>query len=60
MVNGMVTRSGPEGKKQVILITRIFGTEACRWTFRIWHKQQTFLPFIDGYQESLRKQETFC
>ena len=42
MVNGMVIISGAEGKKQVLLITRIFGTEACGWTLGLGTKSKHF------------------
>ena len=59
MVNGMVIRSGPEGKKHVILTTKIFGTEVYGWTLGLGTKSKHF-TYIDGYQESLREQEAFC
>ena len=42
MVNGMVIRSGPEGKKHVILTTKIFGTEVYGWTLGLGTKSKHF------------------
>ena len=42
MVNGMVIRAGPEGKKHVILTTKIFGTEVYGWTLGMGTKSKHF------------------